>query len=103
MKYNEFEIVAHPELKPEEKETHISIDRMEVSETGRMKISTFDRIVVEHLVKSPNFAVINTHYCYVDGEICIYGIEGYLPLGHLRIKQDCKTPDNISFILSKQF
>jgi len=43
------------------------------------------------------------HYCYVEGVKKVYGVEGKLPLGHLRIKQDCKTPNNVSFTLSKQF
>jgi len=100
--YNGMKVVSNKELESTEKETSLVFDRQGVRDSGLMAISSVDRIVVEHLLKSPNFVVKKLHYCYVEDEISIYGVEGFLPLGHLRIKQDCKTPDNVSFVLSKQ-
>jgi len=103
VKYNGMEIVSDGSLDSSEKETSINFDRRTVSEDGTMDISSFDRIVVEHLLQSPNFIIKKLHYSYVEDDICIVGVDGKLPLGHLRIKQDCKTPNNVSFTLSKQF
>lgn len=102
MIYNGMEVVSNNELESCEKETSINFDRETVRDSGYMDISSVDRIVVEHLLDSPNFIIKKLHYCYVEEDIAIYGVDGRLPLGHLRIKQDCKTPNNVSFTLSKQ-